>query len=431
MRRSTKAHSGVNRRSSVGVIRAVTWPLLIFTFTLVFLWHSHVPTISTRNYARTKRAYSKVTNKTTNLVAETFKGKRTSLAIIVVTDASTGEQEWVKARLSHFKCYAETFDYDFVHHVLDMKFYTEISFYTARWEAVFKTYWGKYEWIFTHDTDSMYPDFSMSLDKFIAAHNSADVHALARGTEIGANALLFRANSSDFSKTFIQRLISLGHRSPHPGAQSNYDVRDIMLVVLEFVYPELAESCRGIDDFFHFAKCFTPAIERLSLIPSITVPMKIHLPMSGFVQQYESPASNFGLLFGACWPGHLLMSGNGVKAKAPLPRDHGHTCAIDATMNGECRWMTHEEQKYAATECCLHHASVCAEHPKACLHEAYAKYVPCAVGWPVLWAGGGEVVDPILSKCREPYIALKVKGIAWNSSEYLETFTPRVQIKSK
>jgi len=157
MRRSTKTHSGVNRRSSVGVLRAVAWPLLIFTFTLVFLWNSHVP-VSTRLDAPTKRAYSKVTNKTTIPVAETFMAKRTSIAIIVVTDASTGEQEWVKARLSHFKCYAKTFDYDFVHHVLDMKFYPEISFYTARWEAVF-TYWGKYEWIFTHDTDSMYPDF--------------------------------------------------------------------------------------------------------------------------------------------------------------------------------------------------------------------------------------------------------------------------------
>ena len=31
----------------------------------------------------------------------------------------------------------------------------------------------------------------------------------------------------------------------------------------------------------------------------------------------------------------------------------------------------------------------------------------CKVGWPVLWAGGGEVADPSVPRCGAPYIALK------------------------
>ena len=62
-------------------------------------------------------------------------------------------------------------------------------------------FWGKYDWIFAHDTDSVYPDFSLSLDKFVLqGENAPAIQVLARGTEIGALSferiiLRFRVNS--------------------------------------------------------------------------------------------------------------------------------------------------------------------------------------------------------------------------------------------
>ena len=50
----------------------------------------------------------------------------------------------------------------------------------------------------------------------------------------------------------------------------------------------------------------------------------------------------------------------------------------------------------------------------------------CKVGWPVLWAGGGEVVDPSVPRCGAPYIALKQRGIEWNNAAYFETFSAQL-----
>ena len=195
--------------------------------------------------------------------------RRQSVAIVVVTDAFAVEVGWIKSRLSHFRCYAKAHEYTFIHHVLDSHSYTGVSFYTARWEALLETLWGQYDWIFAHDTDSVYPDFALNLDRFIThRENAPDVQVLARGTEIGANALLFRAKDSTFSRQFLTRLVALGHRSPRPSAHSNYDVHDVMMVILELVHPELAELCRKFEEFFEFAKCFSPAIQRIPLLPS-------------------------------------------------------------------------------------------------------------------------------------------------------------------
>ena len=358
--------------------------------------------------------------------------KRT-LAIIVVTDITAANTSWIVGRLAHFKCYATAQKYDFIHHVIDMASYPEVSFYTARWKAIVDNYWGKYDWVFAHDTDSLYPDFSVSLQKFIESDEAPAVHLLARGTEIGANALLFRAKNSSFSETFMRRLISLGYRIPRPRAFTNFDVRDVMMVVLELIHPELATLCQTIEDFFEFARCFTPAIERIPLLPNAAVPIKIHLPMSGFVQQFEAPASEYGLLFGTCWPGHVLLSGNGVKGRAPYPRSNSHSCARDGTMNTPCAWLSRAEQLNAAHACCLLQASVCDDHGHSCarvegssgMHTMSDK-LSCKVGWPVLWAGGGEVVDPSVPRCGAPYIALKQRGIEWNNAAYFETFSAQL-----
>ena len=82
----------------------------------------------------------------------------------------------------------------------------------------------------------------------------------------------------------MRRLISLGYRIPRPRALTNFDVHDVMTVVLELIHPELATLCQAIEDFFEFARCFTPAIESIPLLPNAAVPIKIHLPMPGFVQ---------------------------------------------------------------------------------------------------------------------------------------------------
>ncbi len=78
----------------------------------------------------------------------------------------------------------------------------------------------------------------------------------------------------------MRRLISLGYRIPRPRALTNFDVRDVMTVVLQLIHPELAALCQTIEDFFEFARCFTPAIERIPHLPSAAVQIKIHLPMS-------------------------------------------------------------------------------------------------------------------------------------------------------
>ena len=383
------------------------------------------------------------TNSTSSYFSRTAEMKRAApsdvrqtVAIIVVTDASAASASWIVARLAHFDCYAKAQKYDFVHHVIDMGLYSDASFYTARWEAIVDNYWGKYDWIFAHDTDSLYPDFSINLQKFVESDDAADVQALARGTEIGANALLFRARNSDFAEAFMRRLISLGHRIPRPSAHTNYDVRDIMMVVLELIHPELAQLCEPIDDFFEFARCFTPAIERIPQLPSSAVPMKIHLPMSGFVQQFEAPASEYGILVGACWPGHVLLSGNGVKEHAPYPIDHGHACARDSTMNVPCVWLSHDDQLKAASECCLLQASVCDQRTHSCAYvesisdaHAISGNLSCKVGWPVLWAGGGEVIDRSVPQCGPPYIALKRQGIGWDNSAYLQTYSARLAVR--
>ena len=358
-----------------------------------------------------------------------------AVAIIVVTDATAASTSWIVERLAHFECYARAQKYNFIHHVIDMALYSDVSFYTARWKAIVEHYWGKYDWIFAHDTDSLYPDFSINLQKFIESEDAAHVHALARGTEIGANALLFRARNSDFAKAFMQRLISLGYRIPRPSAHTNYDVRDIMMVVLELIYPKLARLCEPIDEFFEFARCFTPAIERIPRLPSPAVPMKIHLPMSGFVQQFEAPTSEYGVLVGACWPGHVLLSGNGVKEHAPYPNDHGHACARDSTMNAPCVWLSHDDQLKAASECCLLQASICDQRTHSCAYvksindtHAMGGNLSCEVGWPVLWAGGGEVIDRSVPRCGPPYIALKRQGIGWDNSAYLQTYSARLAV---
>ena len=368
------------------------------------------------------------------LKVATDRNRPESVAIVVVTDANAAKVGWIKSRLSHFKCYALSHKYTFIHHTLDARSYTGVSFYTARWQALLDNYWGKYDWIFAHDTDSVYPDFSLSLDKFISRRESAPaIQVLARGTEIGANALLFRANNSAFSRQFMSRLVALGHRSPRPSANSNYDVRDIMMVTLELIYPELAELCAKFEEFFEFAKCFSPAIERIPLFPSVRIPLKIHLPMSGFVQQFESPQSEYGLLHGACWPGHLLMSGNGVKEHAPYPRDNGRECARDETMDRDCRWLSYDEQLDAANKCCLTEAYVCRDHHSACervhLKDGMCDRSTCKVGWPILWAAGGEVADPALPLCLEPYIAMKRRGMEWNSSAYVGKFSGQLSYR--
>lgn len=415
--------------------------LIIFVFQLVF--HNWDASIVLRGVQRSPPHYEKTIwrkssqnrlNESQLPVADETTAKiiPRSIAIIVVTDMAASKASWIASRMVHFKCYAAAHHYDFIHHVIDMAMYPHVSFYTARWKAIFESYWEKYEWIFAHDTDSLYPDFSINLSRFTES-SSAHVQVLARGTEIGANALLFRARNSTFSEAFMRRLIALGYRIPRPSSRTNYDVHDVMMVVLELMHPELATICESIDDFFEFAKCFTPVIERIPQIPSVAVPMKIHLPMSGFVQQFEAPSSEYGLLFGACWPGHVLLSGNGVKERAPYPRDYGHACARDSTMDGPCTWLSHDEQVNAASKCCLLEAIICDQKTSTCVSNISASdghtirdNLTCRVGWPVLWAGGGEILDAAVPQCTAPYITLKRPGIHWDSSTYFQSFKARV-----
>jgi len=364
---------------------------------------------------------------TTNSVLRALKKK---LAIVVVTDTHAATENWIQTRLTHFQCYAKTHGYTFIHHVVDERIYQNVSFYTARWHSLFHNYWGEYEWIFAHDTDSMYPDFSVNLDKFLLHENGPHIHLLARGTEIGANAVLFRASNSKFTEAFFRRVIDLGYRKPRPQRNTNYDVRDFMLVVLELLHPELARLCAKIDEFFEFARCFTPAIERLPSLPRNGLPIIVHAPMSGFVQQFESPEAEYGLLFGACWPGHVLISGNGVKGRGPSPRGTGVACARDESMSGECRWLTREEQIDAASKCCLIQASVCAsDNNTPCgnlNNRTLARYTPCEFGWPVLWAAGGEVKEPRTPECGAPYIKLRHLGVPWDNEANLKYYSQRL-----
>ena len=205
-----------------------------------------------------------------------------------------------------------------------------------------------------------------------------------------------------------------------------------MMVVLEHIHPELAALCQKVEDFFEFSKCFTPAIERIPELPSKSVRMKIHLPMSGFVQQFEAPSTEYGLLFSACWPGHVLLSGNGVKGHAPYPRAAGIDCARDSTMIGPCVWLSREAQVTAASSCCLLQAAVCNDRTMTCTSGEVSNHghlndtLSCRVGWPVLWAGGGEVVDPSVPLCGAPFVLLKQRGIEWDNQAYLKMFTTRL-----
>ena len=349
------------------------------------------------------------------------------VAIIVVTDQVAYQTPWIESRLKHFQCYADAHGYTFIHHILGTQLLDGVSFYAARWEAIFKGYWGQYDWIFTHDTDSMYPDFSINLDRFTLATENAEIHMLARGVELGANALLFRASESRFTERFMRRFIDLGHRKPRPTPSTNYDVRDIMLTVLEYAYPDLAELCCVIDDFHEFSKCFTPFMEHMHSLPTEDVPVAIHGPMSGFVQQFESPSNDYGLLFGACWPGHVLLSGNGVKGDGPVPLDAGHACARDKNMRTQCHWLTLEEQREAARKCCLTQASVCLDDPDGCMRH---DHLICRTGWPTLWAGGGEVKERHLPSCDAPFIKLIRPGIDWDTMTYLNEYKMRLQSRT-
>ena len=245
------------------------------------------------------------------------------------------------------------------------------------------------------------------------------MHALARSTEIGANALLFRSSDSLFAKNFLTRLVELGHEK----VRENYDVQDMMLLWLEYLIPELFAICKTKDSFLELVKCTAPIMSRLSTIPSDEIPMALHRPMSGFVQQFEAPESEYGLLHSACWPGHLLMSGSGLKTRAPMPIHHGHQCAIDTTMLGSCRWLTHEEQLDAAKRCCLNQATVCADG--SCTSDWSPGIIPqdrlaSDMSQP-------EVSDPNVGNCSAPYLLLddNTRG-GWNTSEHLEYYEPSI-----
>jgi hypothetical protein len=99
------------------------------------------------------------------VVNATSSDAKRALAIIVVTDITAANTSWIVGRFAHFKCYATAQKYDFIHHVIDVASYPEVSFYTARWKAIVDNYWGKYDWVFAHDTDSFYPDFSVKSSK--------------------------------------------------------------------------------------------------------------------------------------------------------------------------------------------------------------------------------------------------------------------------
>ena len=277
-------------------------------------------------------------------------GKKEGLAIVISLSPEREGSVELQHAANNMKQYADKHGYHFyIQYAQTSKLY---HFFSARWfKLAASQMWQKHEWVLHLDADSIFVDFDKSFESFTSSPQDL-IFQIRLNKEVTAAVVLMR--TSPFAGCFLHSWASKGRNE-----RQNYDNGDLLLTLLEFAAPDLADKCDHLrdSDYAAFVDCFGKAHARLLLLDDF-MPIRVSPPLTGFQKSLEGlddPAfqakdpDRFKLLM-RCWSTDLV--GHGSKSIG--------TWAWSARKdkNGtvpNCLYNTAEEELYLARRCCLYH----------------------------------------------------------------------------
>lgn len=141
------------------------------------------------------------------------------------------------------------------------------------------------DWLLLIDSDTVVANLDRPMDEFLEGPEHVLLH-WRPNREVTAAAVAVR--TTPFGECFMRRWLSVIQTQMMLGLESNADNGALLLLIAEFLSPDVALKCsREQLDPLALIRCYEAVNKHFGELPSPNVPIRIFPPLSGFWRQHE------------------------------------------------------------------------------------------------------------------------------------------------